>query len=246
MKQKILGVIVGITIGLVLVACGGSDAGSNSSSGLTKTEVETMISDALTSYENRIAQLEAEVATLKKSVNVVVAQPRTATAMMAKATANDEPQSSNAINCAASGYLPATQFTAEYIQCTTPQGFLVDVPKEGGAPRPLTAFYETADCSGTAWVRLSEVVGALRNGAVLSYPSNLGLQVGYFLPNPQPQTVTVQAAYAAVDGTCSPYGGTRVLSDLIEVLPHEVGGDGLNTDTGAMNDYPPSVTTPLQ
>lgn len=253
LRYKILGFVAGLLLAIGIVACGGSGADNksgNSDTGLNEARVKELIGQALNDYENRIAALEAEVATLKKSVNVVVAQPRTATAMvasttMAKTASNDEPQEVG-IGCAPSGYLPATQFTAEYIQCTTPQGFYVNVPKEGGPPRKMEPHYETADCTGTPWLPRISVSGALRNGAVFSYEDALGEHVGYIPPTPQIRTVTVQTVYNFVEEKCESFGATIVRDDMIEVLTHTVGADGFNTMTGARNIYPPSTVTVQQ
>src|SRR5690606_37371053 len=125
------GVFIGITIGLILVACGGSDAGSKNPP--TGNNGETVSKAEFDALKLEVAALQLTVAELRKSVNVVVGRPATSASAttMAKVANGDGSSQEISIGCAPSGYLPSTQFTAEYIQCTTPQGYYVDVPKEG-------------------------------------------------------------------------------------------------------------------
>lgn len=237
-------IVAGFFAGFLLVACtGDSDAGSNNPP--TGNGGDTVSKAEFDALKLEVAALQQAVTDLRKSVNVVVGRPAATAAVMAKTANADEPAEVS-IGCAPSGYLPSTQFTAEYIQCTTPQGFYVDVPKEGGPPRKMEPHYETADCTGTPWLPRISVSGALRNGAVFSYEDALGEHVGYIPPTPQIRTVTVQTVYNFVEEKCESFGATIVRDDMIEVLTHTVGADGFNTMTGARNIYPPSTVTVQQ
>lgn len=236
-------IVAGFFAGFLLVACtGDSDAGSDNPP--TGNSGDTVSLADFNALKAEVAALQLTVTELRKSVTVVVGRPEATARLMAKTANGDEPQEVS-IGCAPSGYLPATQFTAEYIQCTTPQGFYVDVPKEGGPPRRLTVVFETTDCSGTPWVALDDVVGARRNGAVFSYGDNLGIQVGYIAANPSTQTVYANSIFGDT-GSCIAFAGTRNLANHMQVSPHSVGAEGFNTSTGARNDYPPSTTTVQQ
>lgn len=237
-------IVAGFFAGFLLVACtGDSDAGSNNPP--TGNSGDTVSLADFNALKAEVAALQLTVTELRKSVTVAVGRPEATATLMAKTANGDEPQEVG-IGCAPSGYLPATQFTAEYIQCTTPQGFYVNVPKEGGPPRKMEPRYETADCTGTPWLPRGTVSGALRNGAVFAYEDAIGDHVGYIPPNPEQRTVTVQTVYNFEEEKCEPFGATIVMNNMIEVLPHEVGADGFNSTTGARNDYPPTTTTVQQ
>lgn len=223
-----------------LTGCLHSDD-SNGNSGLTEEQVRTMLEpiterlDELESADKDVSDIRTAVENLSNAVNVVVAieeggNSKTMSRIQKLAT-------SHVIDCASSGYLPFNQLRAQYTQCTTSAGYMVNVPKAGGPPQWVNAWYESTNCTGTPYVTLREVVGATSSGVVFSYYDAQGHHVGYFSPNPTTVTRTIQSVYSEPDG-CEGMGGMIVMEDLIEILPHDATAA---ETTKAENSYPPNT-----
>lgn len=175
--------MVGLLVG-ALVACGGSSVASSGSSGLTQTEVQALISAAVTPLQSQIAVLQSQVNSLQASSGAskaaVFIRAPNAAQVMARQTRGmqSEPSITRALPSPCNWTLTGRPNTSNPISDNTYAGvsctgyyFLITGAATGDvagiqAPNTLVVQWDGPSCTGNAYVVQGVSAGARVNGFV--------------------------------------------------------------------------------
>lgn len=182
-----------------------------------------------TALQGKVDALEAAIAKLAKSSNIV---------QTGVATRSKSQQTSSALKQLLEGevltyvsYLPANQpiYQATSLQIRSSTGYLFAIPApDGGYPLPVTAYYQSSDCSGTPFVSWTDISDyGRKQGAVFTYVNDQSADnVGYIPPNAPRVAGTFGSR--AENRNCFAGSFDFPVDVLTEVLPNDTAITGVN------------------
>lgn len=170
-----------------LYACGSSGSQASSSSGLTQSQVQTLIAQALAPVQQQVSTLQSQVSALQGSATpAVFIRAPNAPAIAIKAQARGTSQKATAPTCTGLGTLtgrptdsdPLATDDISGVSCTgyyfTVSGAATSAQSADiqGPPSGVRVWFDAPNCTGNAYVTINPSgglsQGALANGAVFT------------------------------------------------------------------------------